>query len=55
MNAKTLQQDGVPLQTLNILPANFVIQDVSHLICRDFLSRGTFVNTVEKVSIPSKW
>ena len=51
MKAKVKSWGDVPFQALDILPADFVVQDVSHLICRDFLACGTFVNTIEWISI----
>ena len=51
VKAKVKSWGDVPFQALDILPADFVVQDVSHLICRDFLACGTFVNTIEWISI----
>ena len=36
----------LPFQTLDILSANFIVQNVCHLIGRNLFSSGTFMNTV---------
>ena len=36
----------VPLETLYILPTDFVIQNVGNLVCRNFLASRTFMDTV---------
>lgn len=38
----------VPLQALNIFSTDFVIQYMSHLICRNLFARRTFVNAGNK-------
>src|SRR3979490_2266573 len=35
----------IPLKTLDILPANFIVENVRHLVAGNLLPRGTFVNT----------
>ncbi len=36
---------NVPLQTLDVLPTDFVVQHMCHLVCGNLFSRRTFVDT----------
>jgi hypothetical protein len=40
---------GSPLKTLDVLAADLVVEDMSYLVCRNFFSGRTLMNTVDLI------
>lgn len=47
-NGADSRQRRIPLEALNVLPTDFVIQHMGHLVCRNLLSCRTFVDTFDQ-------